>query len=102
MPPDDFWGAEAGWGAEPAWPEALGLSRNAVAAAGTQRDREVGGQGREGRYGAPGGAEERPVRSLVNIRAGKWTREMEANFRHHAQVLGYPVKPFAWPDGEVW
>lgn len=62
----------------------------------------VGGQGREGRYGAPGGAEERPVRSLVNIRAGKWTREMEANFRYHAQVLGYPVKPFEWPDGEVW
>ena len=25
---------------------------------------------------------------------------MEANFRYHAQVLGYPVKPFEWPDGE--
>ena len=96
MPPDDFWGAEA------EGLDAPGLSRNGVAAAGTLRDREVGGQGREGRYGAPGGAEERPVRSLVNIRAGKWTREMEANFRYHAQVLGYPVKPFEWPDGEVW
>ena len=96
MQPDDFWGAEA------EGLDALGLSRNGVAAAGTERDREVGGRGREGRYGAPGGTEERPVRSLVNIRAGKWTREMEANFRYHAQVLGYPVKPFAWPDGEVW
>jgi len=96
MPPDDFWGAEA------EGLDARGLSRNGVAAAGAQRDREVGGQGWEGRYGASGGAEERPVRSLVNIRAGKWTREMEANFRYHAQVLGYPVKPFEWPDGEVW
>ena len=96
MPPDDFWGPEV------EGPDAPGLSRNGVAAAGTQRDREVGGQGREGRYGASGRAEERPVRSLVNIQAGKWTREMEANFRQHAQFLGYPVKPFAWPDGEVW
>ena len=96
MPPDDVWGPEA------EGLDAPGLSRNGVAAAGTQRNREIGGQGREGRYGASGRAEERPVRSLVNIQAGKWTREMEANFRHHAQVLGYPVKPFEWPDGEVW
>lgn len=52
--------------------------------------------------GAPTRSEERPVLSLVDIQAGKWTREMEANSRYHAQVLGYPVKPFAWPDGEVW
>ena len=29
---------------------------------------------------------------MVNIQAGKWTREMK-------EVLGYPVKPFKWPDG---
>lgn len=52
--------------------------------------------------GRLGGAEERPLWSLVNIHAGKWTREMEANFRYHAQVLGYPVKPFVWLDGEAW
>ena len=49
MPPDDFWGAEA------EGLDARGLSRNGVAAAGAQRDRGGGGQGREGRYGAPRG-----------------------------------------------
>ena len=39
---------------------------------------------------------------MVDIQAGKWTREMEANSRYHAQVLGYPVKPFEWLDREVW
>jgi hypothetical protein len=39
---------------------------------------------------------------LVNTQAGKWTREMEENFRQHAQFLGYPVKPFEWLDREVW
>ena len=42
------------------------------------------------------------MRSMVNIKAGNWTREMEFNFLYHAQILGYLVKPFEWPDGEVW
>ena len=69
---------------------------------GGRRDEGRGSGAGGALRGAPGGPEERPVRSFVNIRAGKWTREMEANFRYHAQVLGYPVKPFEWPDGEVW
>lgn len=34
------------------------------------------------------------------------SRELDAgdgvNFLYHAQILGYLVKPFEWPDGEVW
>ena len=44
---------------------------------------------------------QRAHRSLVNIASGAWTREMEANYRQHAQLLGYPVKPTEWPDGEI-
>lgn len=38
------------------------------------------------------------TRSLRDIAAGLWTREMEANFCHHAAHLGRKVKPTAWPD----
>lgn len=67
----------------------------------------AGGQlvyGAPKRYGAPTRPVEHPLRtrSLVNTQAGEWTREMEENFRQHARFLGYPVKPFEWPDGEVW
>ena len=82
MPPDDFWGAEV------EGRDAPGLYRNTVQPAGAPREGEVEGQGRKGRYGAPGRAEELPVQSLVNIWAGKWTREMEANFRYHPLVMG--------------
>ena len=63
---------------------------------------EVAAEVQEHLQAARAAREKRPVRSVVNIKAGKWTREMEANFRQHAQFLGYPVKPFECPDGEVW
>ena len=44
---------------------------------------------------------ERAERSLVNIANGTWTRELEANFRQHAQMLAIKVKPIEWPDGEI-
>ena len=51
---------------------------------------------------------ERPERSLVNIANGTWTREMEAKFRHHANLLASVntglsrlLRPTEWPDGEV-
>lgn len=90
MARDDFWG-------DVAPEEPPGASwRAGEATAGW-----VGGQPASGRQGPPERGE-RPTRSLVEIQAGRWTREMEANFRRHAAFLGYPVKPFEWPDGEVW
>lgn len=94
MVADDFW--EEVRPEEPAgdsW-------RGAEAAAG-ENDGWIGGQAATGRQGPPE-RRERPTRSLIEIQAGRWTREMEANFRRHAAFLGYPVKPFLWPDGEVW
>ena len=107
-----------------AWPPAIAEFRSAcrdganaeqrafaARARAAQEDRRALRQGTHGDMAAEvqkriqeaqAAREERPVRSVVNIKAGKWTREMEANFRQHAQFLGYPVKPFAWPDGEVW
>lgn len=38
------------------------------------------------------------TRSLVDIAAGRWTREMEANFCRHAAYLGRKVKPIEWPE----
>jgi len=41
----------------------------------------------------------RPVyRSQVDIEAGRWTREMEDNFLHHAQIMGRRVRPVEWPE----
>ena len=43
-------------------------------------------------------ADRKATRSLVDIAAGRWTREMEANFCHHAANLGRKVKPIEWPE----
>lgn len=36
-------------------------------------------------------------RSVTDIASGKWTREMEANFQHHASLLGRREKAIEWP-----
>ena len=43
-------------------------------------------------------ADRQATRSLVDIASGLWTREMEANFCHHAAILGRKVKPIEWPE----
>lgn len=43
----------------------------------------------------------RPMRSLVDIAAGRWTREMEASFQHHARALSRTVSPVVWPGDGV-
>ena len=43
-------------------------------------------------------SQRRATRCLVDIAAGLWTRELEANFCHHAAHLGRKVKPTVWPD----
>lgn len=43
-------------------------------------------------------ADRQATRSLVDIAAGRWTREMEANHCRHAAFLGRKVKPIEWPE----
>lgn len=37
-------------------------------------------------------------RSVTDIASGKWTRGMEANFLHHAMILGRKVRPIEWAN----
>lgn len=41
----------------------------------------------------------RAARSLRNIDAGRWTREMESNFLDHANRLSLKVRAIEWPEG---
>lgn len=43
-------------------------------------------------------APQRAMRCLRDIASGAWTREMEANFQHHANLLGRRVKAIEWPE----
>lgn len=42
-------------------------------------------------------APQRAMRCQRDIESGAWTRELEANFQHHANLLGKRVKAIEWP-----
>ena len=37
-------------------------------------------------------------RPVYRSQAGRWTRDMEDNFLHHAQIMGRRVRPVEWPE----